>query len=155
MRFLKGFYYAGRGVAYAFRERNFRFHICAAAAVIYFGLRFYSFSKAEWAILLLTCAAVLSLEAVNTALERLADKVSAERSELVGKCKDCAAGAVLICAIFAAVIGVIMFWDADRFSLILAHFSEPWRLILLVAAILIMWCFVFLFPNGKNGRRNK
>lgn len=149
MSFFKGFFYAGRGIVCAVSERNFRFHLCAAAAVIFFGAKFYSFDKAEWAVLLLTCAAVLSLEAVNTALERLCDKVSPEKDELIRKSKDISAGAVLISAIFAAVIGVLFFWDAEKFAVIAEFFSEPLRLILLIICVIAAGIFVFL-PSPKK-----
>ena len=151
MSFFKGFFYAGRGIANAVSERNFRFHLCAAAAVIFFGAKFYSFGKTQWAVLLLTCAAVLSLEAVNTALERLCDKVSHEKDELIRKCKDISAGAVLISAIFAAVIGVLFFWDTEKFAVIAEYFSEPLRLVLLIICIIAAALFVFLPRRSKKG----
>lgn len=150
MNFFRGFFYAGRGIVCAVSERNFRFHLCAAAAVIFFGAKFYSFDKAEWAALLLTCAAVMSLEAVNTALERLCDKVSPEKDELIRKCKDISAGAVLISAIFAAVIGVLFFWDTEKFAVIAQYFSEPQRLIILIICVIAAALFVFLPKQRKK-----
>ena len=144
MSFFKGFFYAGRGLLNALAERNFRFHLCAAATVIFFGAKFYSFRTSEWAILLLTCAVVLSLECVNTALERLGDKVCPEQDNLIKKCKDVAAGAVLIAAIFAVAIGVTLFWDIEKFAEIVYFFSEPLRLILLIIGILLEAGLVFL-----------
>ena len=149
MSFFKGFLYAGRGIACALRERNFRFHLCAAAAVIFFGIKFYSFDKGEWAVILLTCALVLSLEAVNTALEKLCDKVCPEKDELIKKCKDISAGAVLISAVFSAAVGVVMFWDLDKFSLIFAFFAEPLNLILLIVFVILAFLFIFL-PKQKK-----
>ncbi len=144
MKFLKGFYYAGRGIALAARERNFRFHLCAMAFVIFFAAKFYELPRGEWAALLLTCGAVLSLEAANTAVERLCDKVSPEKDPKIGAVKDIAAGAVLISAIIAAAVGVCLFWDIAKFREIAAFFSEPARLAGLVLAIAGAWCLVFL-----------
>lgn len=149
MSFFKGFFYAGRGLLNALAERNFRFHLCAAATVIFFGAKFYSFRTSEWAVLLLTCAVVLSLECVNTALERLCDKVCPEQDELIKKCKDIAAGAVLIAAIFAVAIGVMLFWSTEKFAEIMYFFSEPLRLILLIIGILAEILFIFL-PRKKT-----
>lgn len=149
MSFFKGFFYAGRGLLNALAERNFRFHLCAAATVIFFGAKFYSFRASEWAVLLLTCAVVLSLECVNTALERLCDKVCPEQDNLIKKCKDIAAGAVLIAAIFAAAIGVTLFWNIEKFAEIVYFFSEPTRLILLIIGILAEILFIFL-PRKKT-----
>ena len=149
MSFFKGFFYAGRGLLNALAERNFRFHLCAAATVIFFGAKFYSFRTSEWAVLLLTCAVVLSLECVNTALERLCDKVCPEQDELIKKCKDIAAGAVLIAAIFAVAIGVMLFWSTEKFAEIAVFFSEPFRLILLIIGVLAEILFIFL-PRKKT-----
>ena len=149
MSFFKGFFYAGRGLLNALAERNFRFHLCAAATVIFFGAKFYSFRTSEWAVLLLTCAVVLSLECVNTALERLCDKVCPEQDELIKKCKDIAAGAVLIAAIFAVAIGVMLFWSTEKFAEIVYFFSEPLRLILLIIGVLAEILFIFL-PRKKT-----
>ena len=149
MSFFKGFFYAGRGLLNALAERNFRFHLCAAATVIFFGAKFYSFRTSEWAVLLLTCAVVLSIECVNTALERLCDKVCPEQDELIKKCKDIAAGAVLIAALFAVAIGVMLFWSTEKFAEIVYFFSEPFRLILLIIGILAEILFIFL-PRKKT-----
>lgn len=134
--FFKGFVYAGRGLALAFRERNFRFHLCAACFVSWFAARFYELTRAEWAILLLAFGAVMGLEVVNTALEHLADRVTRERDEHIRRCKDCAAGAVLVAAIFAVGVGAALFWDLERFAAIAEHFAaEPWRIFVLAAAL--------------------
>ncbi len=148
MSFFKGFYYAGRGIAAACKGRNFRFQLCAAAFVIFFAARFYSFSAEKWAVLLLTCGAVLSLEAVNTAIEKLSDSVTLEEDPLIKTAKDCAAGAVLIAAVFAVVIGVFLFWNKDVFMLIRLYFSEPTRLAALGLALVAAWGIVFV-PKQK------
>ena len=66
----------------------------------------------EWALLVLASALVLSAEAMNTAVEKLADRVSPERHPLVRDAKDVAAAAVLISAIGAAVLGALVFVPA-------------------------------------------
>lgn len=144
MKFIKGFYYAGRGIAEAIKERNFRFHLCIMAYALYFSGKFYSFSAEKWAILLLTCGAVLSIEAANTAIERLCDRVTTQSDPLIQKTKDCAAGAVLISAVIAVIVGVLLFGNKDIFSLIFLFFSEPLRMIALILSVVISWCFVFL-----------
>lgn len=148
MNFFKGFYYAGRGIVTACGQRNFRFHLCAAAFVIFFAARFYSFSAEKWAVLLLTCGAVLALEVLNTAVERLADSVTIEENPLIKAAKDCAAGAVLIEAVVAVAVGVFLFWDTDIFSLIELYFSEPVRLSALLMAVAAAWGVVFI-PKSK------
>lgn len=149
-KFLKGFIYAGRGVWLCLGERNFRFHLCAAAFVTFFAAKFYELSRGEWAALLLTFAAVFSLEAVNTALERLCDRVSPEKNTLVGECKDIAAGAVLIAAVFAVGVGIALFADAERLSAAFSYFLGAWyRIVLLLLAFGAAGCFVLL-PERKK-----
>lgn len=148
INFFKGFVYAGRGIVTALGQRNFRFHLCAAAFVIFFAARFYSFSAEKWAILLLTCGSVLSLEIVNTAVEKLADSVTLEENPLIKAAKDCAAGAVLVAAVIAVVIGFLLFWNRDIFSLIGLYFSEPVRLSALLMAVAAAWGAVFV-PKSK------
>lgn len=153
-KFFKSFVYAWHGITEACKQRNFRFHICAMVFVIFFAARFYDFSAEKWAILFLTCAGALALETVNTGLERLADKVTEEHSHRIRIAKDCAAGAVLIWAVFAVGIGFLLFWDIDRFTTIARFFSEFPRLALLILGAVVAWVFVFL-PEYINDKRNK
>ena len=151
IKFLKGFGYAAAGIYHGFNERNFRVHICAVLFVTWFALKFYELSRAEWAVLLLTFAAVISAELFNTAVERLCDKVCLKKDELIKLCKDCAAGAVLVCAIFAVIIGIVLFWDVERLALIGEYFlAEPVRFVLLGAAIAAAAVYVFLPERFKN-----
>jgi diacylglycerol kinase (ATP) len=66
-------------------------------------------SQIEWFICLILFGLVMSLEMVNTAIEATVDLVTQERKPLAKKAKDVAAGAVLISAIMAAIIGCIIF----------------------------------------------
>lgn len=152
-RFFKGFAYAAAGIAHGITERNFRVHICAVCFVSWFALRFYQLSRGEWAVLLLTFAAVLSAELFNTSIERLCDKVSPQKDENIRRCKDCAAGAVLISAVFAVIIGIALFWDMERFAAVGAYFCEvPARFLLLGAAVFAAAVFVFLPEKLKKHR---
>jgi diacylglycerol kinase len=105
------FVYALRGIFYCIRyERNMRIHIAATVLVTIAAKIFCDFSRTEWCVLILTCALVMSLEAINTAIERLTDEVSPEYSRFAKIAKDVAAGAVLIASIAAVIIGIILFW---------------------------------------------
>ena len=70
---------------------------------------FFHISMTEWCICLLLCGLIMALELVNTAVEAVVDLVTEERKPLAKIAKDTAAGAVLIAAIFSAVIGCIIF----------------------------------------------
>ena len=63
----------------------------------------------EWVAVLLCVGLVLSAECMNTALERLADRVSLDRHPLIQQAKDSASGAVLVLALTSAVVGCIVF----------------------------------------------
>lgn len=154
-KFLMGFRYAAAGILHGFTERNFRVHICAVCFVTWFALRFYDLSRGEWAALLLTFAAVISAELFNTAAERLCNRVSPKKDELVKRCKDCAAGAVLVCAVFAVVIGAVLFWDGERLAAVGDFFtSQPLRFLALGIAAAAAAAFVFL-PEKFKERNGK
>lgn len=109
-RLVKSFRHAFRGVAWLFLyEHNARIHLLFTILVIV-GAIVLGVHKGEWIILLLCISSVLSLEAINSALERLSDKVSSEYSEHIREAKDLAAGAVLIASIVAAIVGILIFY---------------------------------------------
>ncbi len=88
--------------------RNARIHLITTVVVVGAGL-FFALSRAEWCVIVLVVAVVWCAEAFNTALELLADAVKPGYDPLVGKAKDVAAGAVLITALGAIVIGLLVF----------------------------------------------
>lgn len=106
---LASFRYAFNGIRLLIlKEHNAWIHCFAAICVVIAGL-FLGLSKMEWATVVIVIGAVLSAEAVNSAIESLADLVSPEYNEAIKKTKDLAAGAVLIMAIAAAIVGFIIF----------------------------------------------
>lgn len=108
-QFLKGFFYATKGIISFLRtERNGWFHCCAIVVVTIAGFHF-NINRMEWIAVLLCFGLVLAAEAFNTAIERLVNLVSPKRNPIAGDVKDIAAGAVLICAIVAAIIGLLIF----------------------------------------------
>ena len=76
--------------------------------VIMAGVLFH-ISETEWIAVIFAIGLVLAAEAINSAIERLSDVVQPEKDERIRDVKDISAGAVLICAITAAIIGVIVF----------------------------------------------
>jgi len=103
------FRYAAQGLGYAFvSQRNFRIHVITGAVV---------FALATWlqldlirlAVLMLTVAAVLVLELLNTAIEAVVDLAIGRRFHPLARiAKDCAAAAVLVAAISALMIAVFL-----------------------------------------------
>ncbi len=144
--FLKGFKFAWSGIIHCIKnERNMRIHMVAALYVLIFA-RFFAFTRCEYAVLLLTIGGVLSAETVNTALEILANKISRKKDPFIRAAKDAAAGAVLILAFFAVIIGLWLFGDIPGWiSLASYYFSHPYRL-----AALILFCPVSLVFIAKG-----
>jgi diacylglycerol kinase (ATP) len=92
-------------------QRNAWIHL-AATVIVAGAAWFYEVGAVGWALLVLAMAAVWTAEALNTALELLADATSPSFHPLVGKAKDVAAGAVLVVALAAVVIGALVLWPA-------------------------------------------
>lgn len=108
-KLIKSFSNAINGIALLFKSQlNARIELIIAGIVIVAGFLF-RISFYEWLIVLLCIALVLALEGINTAIEIFANKLHPNFDNEIGKAKDVAAGAVLIAAIVASVIGIIIF----------------------------------------------
>ena len=106
---IKSFQHAFCGILTSFViGRNIKVHYIAALAAILGGL-YFGISKVEFLIILLVSTQVICLEMVNTAIERTVDLVTVEYHLYAKIAKDIAAGAVLVAAIFATIIGGIIF----------------------------------------------
>jgi diacylglycerol kinase len=88
-------------------QRNARIHLAVATAVVAMGL-WLGVSETEWAILVLTIGVVLTAEALNTVAEAAVDLATMEYHPLAKVAKDVAAGAVLLMAMAAAVVGLLI-----------------------------------------------
>lgn len=106
---IKSFAYAFQGIgSFLKKEHNAWIH-CTAILIVTASGWYFHITVTEWCLVLLCFAMVLAAETFNTAIERLVNLVSPEFHSLAGDVKDVAAGAVLITAIFAAIIGCIIF----------------------------------------------
>ena len=106
------FRWAGAGVVCAFAtQRNMKIHgAVALGALILAAL--LQLPPLQWAIIVGCIVVVFAAECVNTALEAAVDLVTDEYASLARIAKDCAAGAVLICAIGAVIIGLLIYIPA-------------------------------------------
>jgi len=110
MKFIRSLICALAGLSYGVRtQRHLRFHLLASVIVIGAGF-IVGLSPPRWAILILTIAAVISTELLNTAIEAVVDLVSPDYNELAKAAKDTAAAAVLVVSIASVIIGVLIFW---------------------------------------------
>jgi len=105
----RSFQYAWAGVRYAFvTQRNFRIHVVIAILALSLSL-VLQIGATQTAIVGLTCALVMVLELVNTALESIVDlTVRNTYHELAKIAKDCAAGAVLVAAIASIFVAGLL-----------------------------------------------
>lgn len=106
---IRSFGYAFSGLRRFFlTEHNVWIHSAVALVVLIMSF-LLKISSLEWVGVLFAVGLVLVAEAFNTCLEGLMDRLIPEEDETVKYIKDLAAGAVLISAIVAAIIGIIIF----------------------------------------------
>lgn len=89
-------------------QHNAWIHLLATAGVIIAGL-LTGLKWLEWCALVFAIGLVWTAEALNTAIEFLADEISLEKRDLIGKAKDAGAAGVLLVSICAAVVGLLVF----------------------------------------------
>lgn len=101
---------AFRGIFQAFKtERNFKLHVLAMCIVMFMAW-YFKLSKSECLVLIITVIIVMVTELLNTAIEYTVDLVCGNRySELAKYAKDIAAGATLLAALGAVIIGTVIF----------------------------------------------
>ena len=109
MRLFHSFKYAFSGFFSAIKsEKNLKIHTIISALVIIAGILF-KISVTEWLAVLLCIALVISVELLNTAIEKLSDFVCRQKNAEIGHIKDISAAAVVVCAIISAAVGIIIF----------------------------------------------
>ncbi|TCP32349.1 undecaprenol kinase [Scopulibacillus darangshiensis] len=108
MSFIRRVGYALSGIRSAFRhERNLQIQAVIGLCVIIIAIMIHV-SLTHFMIILILVAGVISLELINTAIERAVDLISTELHPLARAAKDIAAGAVLWFSIFSAIIGFMI-----------------------------------------------
>lgn len=105
----KAFGYAFKGIYYLFsQEAHAKIHLLAMICVIIAGFIF-KIDAREWCAVILCIGGVFMAEAFNTAIEKLADRITNQQDALIGAAKDVAAGAVLLFVLAAVAVGLIIF----------------------------------------------
>lgn len=106
---VQSFRYGFQGIFYAVKTQpNVRIHFLVTTIVIIAGICL-QITSVEWLFVLACIGIVIGLELFNSALENLCDTLHPEQSNQIKHVKDMAAGAVLIGAIVAAIIGMLIF----------------------------------------------
>jgi diacylglycerol kinase len=107
--FLRSFKYAFAGILALVRtERNFKI-ILIAFVLVCAAASYFQITRTEWLVILLISALVITLEALNSAIEKVCDLITTETDTRIKTIKDSAAGAVLIASIFALGIACVIF----------------------------------------------
>src|SRR5215210_3876260 len=120
-RSIDSFHFALQGVLQGVRaQRHLRFHFVAALLALLAGA-VMGLSRAEVLVLLFAITLVIIAELFNTAIEAVVDLVTTTYHPLAKHAKDVAAGAVLIAALNAVVVGLLLFFDVERIRSLLIH----------------------------------
>lgn len=106
---IKSFKYAFAGIFTLLKsEHNAWIHLAATIIVVSAGF-ILKINRFEWMIIVACVASVFALEAINTAIEKLADVAQPEKDDRIKRVKDLAAGGVLIAAIASVIIAGLIF----------------------------------------------
>lgn len=134
-----------------------RIHVTACCYVLFFAFRL-KLSRGEIAALALTIGAVMSSEAMNTAVEKLCDFTQKRLNPHIRIVKDVAAGAVLLSALAAVLVGAVIFLRPELWQAVRDICSRPVSLGLFVLSAVTALVFVFVGPGRLAealGRRGK
>ncbi|MCE5221848.1 MAG: diacylglycerol kinase [Clostridium sp.] len=121
-------------------ERNMKIHLILALGVLIVSF-FFDITKYEFLVLAVTITLVITSELINTAIEATIDMTTNYYHPLAKIAKNAAAGAVLITAINALLVGYIIFWDKlSNFSFDLikkVKNSEPYTIFIVLVIVCI------------------
>lgn len=147
-KLLKSFQYAFRGIILCIEnERNFRIHIVIAIYTLILAI-ILKLNRIQFAILFLTFGSVISMEAINTAIERIVDIISPQHNDLAKIAKDVAAGAVLINAIISIIIAFCLLYQPQKLiDLLNLILSNPYYILIFILSLITS--IVFIFNNIK------
>ncbi|NTU42509.1 MAG: phosphatase PAP2 family protein [Nitrospirales bacterium] len=107
-RWIKSANHAIEGILHAARsERHLRYHLYATVVILLLSF-VLGLSRTHFALISVAVILVIFAEMVNSAIEYLVNFVSPHYNEKARVIKDVAAGAVLITAVGAAVLGYIV-----------------------------------------------
>lgn len=107
--FFSGLFHAIEGISSSWNiGRNFRIQVGCGVVSLALCI-FLNVQGWEWIAVLLLIGGVLSLETINSSIEKLCDLITIERDPKIKTIKDLSAGAVLIFSIISLVIGCLIF----------------------------------------------
>ena len=141
---LVAFRHAVEGIGHTFRsQRNMRLHFFTVIVVLCAGL-LLRLPRTEMIVLVLSAALVVLAEMFNTAIEAVVDMITDHYHPAAKYAKDVAAGAVLIAAVNAAVVGGIVFFSYLQLDIMRSRMQSPPTSTMIVAALLLLLVIVLL-----------
>ena len=151
------FTYAFKGIFRTIaNERNLRIHLTCVVYMVSILLftDWFTLSRTDWAVLMLACSGVIGGEIVNTAIENAVNLASKEYTEYGKIAKDAAAGAVLVSAVFAVIVGVIILFQPEAFKAMFEYFKENLHMLAVLAlSIIPATLFIFFGVPVKKGKK--
>ncbi len=106
---IKGVGFAMRGAFYLIRtEGSIQIQLVIALLVTAAGF-YYQISTTEWILQIFAIALVLGVEGLNTAIEKMSDYIQPQYDQKIGFIKDISAGAVMLVAVAATIVGLIIY----------------------------------------------
>lgn len=137
------------GIIYTIKtQKNMRLHFLAAILIILISI-FLQLEKIELLVVCMAVTLVLICEMFNTAIEKIIDLITSDFHPLARIIKDVAAGCVLISAIFAVIVGYLVFskymisFELEQ-TLLRVQYS-PWH-----ATFASLLLVIFLVLMGKS-----
>jgi diacylglycerol kinase (ATP) len=108
---IRSFHNAIEGIIYSTRtQRNLRVHLVMGAFVA-IGMLALRLQRVYVVTLIALIALIIAFELINTSIEAVVDLLTVVHHPLAKIAKDAAAGAVLVMAIAATVIGYLIFYE--------------------------------------------
>ncbi|NDI33715.1 diacylglycerol kinase family protein [Chengkuizengella sediminis] len=154
-RWLHSFKYAYEGLSYAYStQKNMRFHFFAGIIVLIFAI-YFELPQLEILFVCTVICLVIVMELINTAIEKTIDLTVKDKHPIAKIAKDVAAAAVLVSAVFAVIVGLVVFYNPILIwingEFVKTH--EISRVITLVVLSLVFLCTIVIQQtifNKKN-----
>lgn len=150
---IDSFNFAIEGLLHSVRtQRNMKIHL-VIALLTFTAAGILGVSRIEAVVLLVVIALVIVAEMINTAVEAVVDMVSAQYHPMAAIAKNVAAGAVLVTAIHALVVGYLIFYD----KLTDISFRVIWEIqhlpvhITVFSLVIVVLLVIVLKAQGSHG----
>ncbi len=153
-RFITSVNHALAGIVHAFKtQKNMRIHAIVAILTITAALLTY-ITRFEMMVLALTITFVFFTEMINTAIESVVDLVTDKYHEMAKIAKNVAAGAVLLAAVNAVVVGYLVFYrKLDGFSFVSLSYLTKLPSHIMFSALVVVALVVIMLKARSQKKR--